>query len=343
MKRVLLLCLALVLSISLCSCVKSETRSKTFFEYFDTVSAVYSYAGDSEERFREMYTGVEELLSKYHMLFDIYDSYEGINNLKTINDNAGVAPVSVSPELIEFLLYAREMYEVTDGEMNIAMGSVLRLWHECREKADKDPENAVIPSKEELLIASEHTSISSIVIDEEAGTVYISDPYCSIDVGAVGKGFATVKVSEWLESMGAYGYVLNFGGSIRVIGTKPGGGGFITGITNPDKESVEPFATTVTLKNIYCVTSGNYERYYTVGGVDYHHVIDRDTLMPADYFSSVTVLSDDGALADTLSTALFCMPLEDGMKLASKTGVEVIFIDTEYNVTMTEGVKKLTK
>ena len=343
MKRILLLCLAFLLCISLSSCVKSEIRSKTFFEYFDTVSAVYSYAGDSEDRFCEMYTGVEELLLKYHMLFDIYDSYEGINNLKTVNDNAGVAPVSVAPELIEFLLYAKEMYEVTDGEMNIAMGSVLRLWHECRENADKDPENAAIPTDESLLLASEHTSIDSVVIDEVEGTVYISDPYCSIDVGAVGKGYATMKVSEWLESMGAYGYVLNFGGSIRVVGTKPGGGGFITGITNPDRESTEPFVATVTLKNVYCVTSGNYERYYTVGGERYHHVIDKDTLKPADYFSSVTVLSNDGALADTLSTALFCMPLEDGIELANKTGVDVIFVDTEYNVTMTEGVKKLTK
>ncbi len=342
MRKVFLLLLILILCTSLFSCTK-ETMSKTFFEYFDTVSVVYSYAGDSEERFSEMYRGVEEILSKYHMLFDIYEDYEGINNLKTVNDNAGVAPVSVSVELIEFLLYAKEMHEVTGGEMNIAMGSVLRLWHECRENADKDPENVTVPSKESLEEASRYTSIDSIVIDEENRTVYISDPLCSIDVGAVGKGFATAKVSEWLEAMGADGYVLNFGGSIRVIGGKPGGGGFITGITNPDRDSDEPFVATVILKNIYCVTSGNYERYFTVGDVNYHHIIDKDTLLPADYFSSVTVLSNDGALADTLSTALFCMPLEEGMELAQKTGVDVIFVDTEYNVTMTEGVKKMTR
>lgn len=342
MRKFILLLVALILCASLFSCAK-EIRSKTFFEYFDTVSVVYSYAGDSEENFKEMYGGVERILSKYHTLFDIYDTYEGINNLKTVNDNAGIAPVSVSSELIEFLLYAKEMYEVTDGEMNIAMGSVLKLWHECREKAENDPEGATVPSAESLEEASRHTSIDSIVIDPEAGTVYISDPYCSIDVGALGKGYATVKASEWLEAMGAYGYVLNFGGNVRVIGGKPSGGGFITGITNPDKNSDEPFVATVILKNVYCVTSGDYERYYTVGDERYHHIIDKDTLYPSQYFSSVTVISNDGALADTLSTALFCMPLEDGMRLAEKTGVGVIFVDKEYNVTMTEDVKKLTR
>ena len=75
------------------------------------------------------------------------------------------------------------------------------------------------------------------------------------------------------------------------------------------------------------MTSGVYERYFTVNGQQYHHIIDRDTLLPAAYFASLTVITRDSALADALSTALFCMPLEEGMKLAETIGgVEVLWI-----------------
>lgn len=339
---------AMLLSLCLCigalaSCSKKEkepeTQAESYYDFFDTVSVVMSYKGDTAEEFSKNSEAVAALLREYHKLFDIYYEYDGINNLKTINKNAGKAPVKVDTKLIDFLLYCKEIYNVTGGKTNIAMGSVLKLWHDAREAGLDSPENAKIPGEAELLEASLHTDINSLVIDKEAGTVLISDPKMQLDVGAIGKGYATEKAAEMLIGMGVSSYVLNIGGNIRAIGTKPGGKAWVTGITNPDKLSSQAFVTEIEISDTSIVTSGNYERFYTVDGKRYHHIIDPETLMPSSYFASVSVILKDSAMADALSTALFCMSYEEGAKLAERIGADVIWVRENGVVLMTAGVK----
>lgn len=311
-----------------------------YFTFFDTVSYVYSYANDSQEDFQARCDGVSEILGKYHKLFDIYYEHTGVTNLRTINQNAGGEPLEVDRELIDFLLYAKELYEKTNGEMNIMMGSVLKLWHDCRTAATSDPSNATIPAKEELDAANLHTAMSALEIDAENNTVRISDPKASIDVGALGKGYATEMAAQYLYDIGAESYVLNVGGNIRIIGHKPDGSGWATGIKNP--ANPEQYAMRVTIADISCVTSGNYERYFTVNGKKYHHVIDKDTLMPSEYFASVTIFTPDSGLADALSTALFSMSYEDGLALVSELGnVEVLWITSDGTQYYTDGIEKM--
>lgn len=303
-----------------------EPRGKVYYTYFDTVSYVYDYTGDSAERFDDRSAEVSHLLLEYHQLFDIYHEYSGVVNLCTINKAAGGDALEADEKLIEFLLYAKEMYTLTDGEMNVMLGSVLRLWHESREAAEADPAAAAIPSEDELLEAFAHTSIDALEIDPVKNTVRISDPKAAIDVGALGKGYATERAAEYLERDGAEGYVLNIGGNIRCIGTKPDGSSWVTAIRNPDRSS-DDFACRIRIRDMSCVTSGIYERYFTVAGQRYHHIIDKDTLFPAAYYDSLTVLTHDSALADALSTALFCMPWEESKELAESIGgVEVLWI-----------------
>ena len=221
---------SLLLSLSfillLCSCGLADprpikTQSKQYYEYFDTVSAIYSYLGDTEEEFAANCAVVSSVLGEYHKLFDIYYEYSEINNLRTVNRNAGKAPVKVDGKLIDFLLYAKEIYALTDGETNIAMGSVLKLWHDCREDAFDNPSAAVIPTDAELLEAAAHTDINNLIIDEENSTVYLADPNMRLDVGALGKGYATERAREALVARGVTSYVLNIGGNISAIGEKP--------------------------------------------------------------------------------------------------------------------------
>ena len=234
--------------------------------------------------------------------------------------------MEVDERLIDFLLDAREMYELTGGEMNVMLGAVLRLWHDCREAAESDPSHAAIPAQEQLEEAYRHTDISLLEIDEEKRTVRIADAAASIDVGALGKGYATERAAEYLEREGARGYVLNIGGNIRCIGDRPDGSGWVTAVRNPDS-AAEDFACRLRIRDTACVTSGVYERYFTVSGTRYHHIIDRDTLFPAAYYDSLTVVTRDSALADALSTALFCMPQEEGEELAETIGgVEILWI-----------------
>lgn len=344
-KGVLALCLALALVLSLAGCSgkaqTAEPRGNSYFTYFDTVSYVFDYAGDSAEQFENRSAEVSGILEEYHKLFDIYHEYSGINNLCTVNRLAGGEPVSVDEKLIDFLSYAKELYEKTNGEMNVMMGAVLKLWHECRTAAGDDPSAARLPSQQELSEAAAHTDISLLEIDRENGTVRIADPKASLDVGAVGKGYATERAADYLTQEEACGYVLNVGGNIRIIGTKPDGSGWITGVRDPNDPDGN-FALRLLLSDTACVTSGSYERYYTVDGVRYHHIIDRDTLYPAGYFSSLTVITKDSALADTLSTALFCMSYEDGLALISAfDGVEVLWIYPDGAMEYTAGLAPL--
>ena len=317
-----------------------EKQARSFYEYFNTVCVVISYKGDSAEEFDVNCNEISALLDDYHKLFDIYYEYAGVNNLMTINKNAGIAPVKVDERLIDFLLYAKEIYDLTEGKTNVAMGSVLSLWHHEREWGIDDPENAELPDPAALEEAAKHTDINCVIIDETENTVYLSDPNMSLDVGALGKGYATEKAAELLMAKGVTSYVLNFGGNIRAIGTKVNGDGWLTGITNPDKESEESFVCKVNIKDISLVTSGDYERYYIVDGVKYHHIIDPKTNMPAKYFSSISIFTEDSGLADALSTALFCMSYEDGLALINKIGgVDAIWVTFSGEVKSTGGIE----
>ena len=317
---------------------EAERREKIFFGCFDTVCTVYSYAGDTEEDFAENCREIEKFLEKYHRLFDIYNEYDGINNLCTLNKHAGGEALEIDRELIDFLLYAKELYAKTNGEMNIMMGSVLSLWHQCRTDASNG--NLHLPDDAALSEAGKHTSIDLLEIDEQSGTVRITDPQASVDVGALGKGYAAEMIAKYLEGVGAEGYVLDLGGNIRAIGSKPNGDGWVTGIRSPF--SAEQYSKKLILSDTSCVTSGNYERYFELDGVKYHHIIDKDTLNPAKYFASVTVITKNSALADALSTALYCMSYEDGLATVEAIGdVEVLWIFNDGSMYMTDGLSAL--
>ena len=339
----LLLCLLLLTA--LVGCAEEEQKNEplgmVYFTYFDTVSYVYSYAGDPAELFEERSAGVSRILQEYHQLFDIYHEYAGINNLCTVNRLAGGDPVPVDEKLIDFMLYAGEIYNITGGEMNVMMGSVLRPWHDCRTAADSDPANAKLPDMDLLQAAAMHTDFSALEIDAVNNTLRITDPEASIDVGALGKGYATEKAAAYLEEQNISGYVLNIGGNIRIIGTKPDGSGWKTGLRDPFGDG---YVAYLDLADTSCVTSGNYERFYTVDGKKYHHIIDKDTWMPAEYFSSLVIVCKDSGLADGLSTALFCMPYEEGYAIVEKLdGVEALWILNDGEIRSTDGLKDKIK
>ena len=181
----------------------AQRYSTIFYDAFDTVTQVIAYC-DSEEEFSRQMDALHADLLEYHRLYDIYNDYDGVVNVKTINDNAGVAPVQVDDKILGMLELARQMYDTTNGKLNIAMGSVLRIWHDYREAAEANTNEAdnKLPEQEALDAAARHCDISNLVIDENARTVYLSDPDMSLDVGSVGKGYAVEMVAQAAEARG---------------------------------------------------------------------------------------------------------------------------------------------
>ncbi len=312
--------LVIILVISLCA-PDDEVRRRTYYGYFDTVCTVSDYSGGGEESFEEICEIISDELRYYHRLFDIYETYDGVTNVASLNAMAGGGPIPVDEELFLFLEYCVDIERLTSGEVNIAMGSVLSLWHDLREQGER------IPTEAELRAAAEHTAITSLLLDRDSMTAEITDPNASLDVGAIAKGYATERIAETLARRGISGYVLDFGGNLRAVGTKPNGDGWSAGVQNPDTFSDLRYVYELTVSDASLVTSGDYERYYTVDGKRYHHIIDKDTLMPSEYFASVTVTCRDSGLADALSTALFTMSYEDGVTLISSLdGVGAIWV-----------------
>jgi len=343
MKRIIsaLLLFSLALSVLfLPSCSGQSAgayNSRTFYEYFDTVGTFYDYKGLSETEWSELCETVEGELKAYHELYDIYNEYDGLTNIATINANAGRGAVKVDKKIIELLTLSKELYALTGGEMNIAMGAVLSIWHDCREAAEKSPDAARVPSEEELKAAAEHTDISDLIIDADAGTVELCDPEMSLDVGAVAKGYAVEMVAKLVEENYGGGFVLDVGGNLRCVGSKPDGSGWTAGIRNPDTTALETIVYKTEIKNAALVTSGSYERFYTVDGVRYHHIINSETLFPESYYASVSVLTSSSALSDALSTALFNMEYEELVSFVEKSGGIFVIIVTEDGEVKTIG------
>lgn len=338
MKRFLSLILAILL-LSGCSLTQSQPKqyNATFLELFDTVTAMTGLS-DSQETFTTNAQAVRDALEVYHQLFDIYNDYDGINNLKTINDNAGIAPVKVDRKIIDLLLDCKAYYDLTGGLVDVTMGAVLQLWHEARSDGLDDPAHAYLPDQAALEEAATHRGWEYIVIDEDASTVYISDPDVSLDVGAIAKGWAAQQVSTIVPQ----GMMLSVGGNVCAPGPKDEQGTrWVVGVQDPDGGN--EYLHTIYLSSGSVVTSGDYQRCYMVDGKIYHHIIDPATLYPSTHWRSVTIVCDDSGLADALSTALFLLPLEDGKALLERCGANAMWVDLDGECYYTPGFEEIIR
>ena len=326
MRRVL--CIFCVLCVVLSGCSpKPETKkyTATYLTLFDTVTTIVGFS-ESEEAFGEVAQAIHDELLVYHQLFDVYNDYAGINNIKTINDNAGIAPVQVDGKIMALLKDCKAYYVFTGGKVNAAMGSVLQLWHEARNDGINDPANAYLPDMQALTEAAEHIDPNRIIIDEAASTIYLSDPDMRLDVGAIAKGWAAQKVAESAPA----GLLISVGGNVCATGPKDADGTpWVVGIQDPDGGD---YLHTIYVSSGSVVTSGDYQRAYAVDGQVYHHIIDPVTLYPSSYWRSVMVVCEDSALADALSTALFVLPLEEGKALLERSGAEAMWVDADGKI-----------
>ncbi|MBP5209547.1 MAG: FAD:protein FMN transferase [Clostridia bacterium] len=306
------------LLLPLCGCWLDALRYRPFsvseYDTFDTVVTLYGYETD-ESVFRTRADAAVARLTELHRMMDIYHEYDGMVNLATVNRLAGGEPVEVPRELFDLLALGYQIHEMTDGAVNVALGAVTRLWHECRLEAESDPEAARLPDPDALAEAARHCDITQMILDPDACTVTLTDPAMSLDVGALGKGWAADLLADTMTALGCAHYAINLGGNLRMIGKKPDGSDWTVGVQNPEGPDAE-YLCRLALSSLSLSTSGSYQRCYTVDGVRYHHIIDPATGYPADHgYTSVSVLTFSAAMADALSTYLFLLSEEDGRAL----------------------------
>lgn len=313
----------------------------TIYEYFDTITTFTAYC-KNEEEFNKYKDLVEQRMAEYHKLFNNYDKFNKVNNFSTINENAGKEKVKVDKKIIDILKEGKKWYKETDGDINIAYGRVLKIWLDLREKSEKDPENIKLPSDKQLEEAGKYRNIDAIEIDEKNQTAYINDKNVQIDIGGIGKGYATELIKKELMEKGLQTGILSVGGDVAIIGKNPTrpSGKFKIAIKDPSLSEDHPYASVVSVNKTSVVTSGDYERYFEIDGKKYHHIIDPDTNYPSTKFKSVSVITDNIAYADALSTALFIKDLEEGKELVKKFNAEAYWIDKDGNTFKTENWDK---
>jgi len=343
-----LLLLALSLALIFPGHAEMNRYSSVFMDTFDTVITLIGFA-DSQQTYDMWSNAVHEQYIYMHKLFDTYHSYEdeGIVSVYTLNQKAAKEPVAVDPILYGLLKFCKSNYELCREQTNIAMGSVLSIWHNYRDAGLDDPLRAQLPPMEALEAAVPHTDIDNLILDDENMTVYFADPDMKLDVGAVAKGYATEIVGQMLLAGDMNSYIISAGGNVR-LGNPPldGRKGWGVGIQDPDGAifGLSDIVETLFIANGSVVTSGDYQRFYTVDGKNYHHLIDPDTLMPAGHFRSVSIITRDSGYADMLSTAAYLMPYEESRAFVeSLDGVEAIWLFPDGTKIMTDGAAKIAK
>ena len=355
MAKLVAVVLATTMLMTACTTTQEEKKNEKepvytkyqvqFLGAFDTVIQLMGYTQTKEE-FEVYAKQGQDRFTELNELFDRFDSYEGVNNIKTINDNAGITPVVVDPIIIDLIEFSIEWYDHTDGKINIAMGPVLEIWHGYMAQYSNNPEGAKLPPMEELEQAASLANIEDIIIDHQASTVFLKEKGMMIDVGAIAKGYATEMVATELATTGLDSLLLSAGGN--VVAKNPpkdsSRDSWNIGIKNPFIDVEDPQSGSVnivSLNNIAVVSSGDYERFYMVEDERVHHIIDPETLMPASHYRGVTVVTQDSGKADALSTALFTMDYEDSRAFAEKNDLAVMWIMPDGTIQYTQQMEPL--
>ena len=318
MKRLLIIFLCLIMSVLIFSgCSKNVYPITTTQLMMDTVISITIYDGDSK-----VIDGAVELCRKYENILS--RTIEG-SDIYRINHSNG-EPVTVEKETADLLKYALDISRNSNGAFDPTILPLVELW---------DVANATsVPDKEKIATAKVNIDYHNI---EVKSTTVTAKNNAQVDLGGIAKGYIADKVYEYLASNGVTSAVINLGGNTALLGNKHGED-FSVGIQKPfAKNGV--LSAILMLDDKTAVTSGIYQRYFEADGKIYHHILDTKTGYPIDNkISSVTVITDSSTIADGLSTACLALGIEKGTALAKHYDAELIFITSDGEITLTEGL-----
>lgn len=283
-----------------------DSRNRIEGDYFDTVNSIEAYAP------RELLEAAMEECASYHRLLS---KSEKSSDVWRINHAEG-KPVSVSEHTMRILRTGQEVYEASEGAFNLTVGAATSLWNFKAEKPK-------LPDPEAIRLALTKMEAGRIVLEEDR--VIVPAGMC-VDVGGIAKGYIADRVAEFLRARGVTSGLLNFGGNVITIGTKPEGEPWMIGLQKPDGVTGRDFWAAFPSADETAVTSGTYERGFTLNGIRYHHLLDPRTGWPVqNEVETVTLIGRSSLLADAVSTACFVLGPGKGIPLAARFDMKVIY------------------
>lgn len=295
-----------------------ESRTLTLTDVgFDTPITIKTTS--TEDEFNKYVQIVQNTFIECNELFDVYHTYDDHVSLMEINESARNHPVEVDERIIEVLNDARKAHEI-NPKFDVSQGKLIQVW-----KQAFDAEEPALPALEDIEQSINPDSMDAVKV--EGNTIELTNDIAALDFGAIAKGYTTQLAADRLEEAGMTSGFLNAGGNVILIGQKTDGSDWRVGVQDPDSNG--SVLSYITSEPTCLVTSGDYQRYMIVDGKRYSHIIDPSTGYPSEYMRSVTVIHDDSAYCDAMSTALFCLPVEEGIALCEQSDLQAIWmVDT---------------
>ena len=333
----------IIITLSACS---KNSPSKDSLNPTPTVSEIEDSAPISKSSFKlntivsiTLYDSQDE--SIIDEAFQLCDYYENLlsrtkkeSEIYKLNEE-GHNGYTVSDETIELLTIGLNYSQLSNGGFDLTLEPLTSLWNIGTSEAR-------LPSPKEIEDKLDHIGYQYLKLD--GNTVTFEKEGMGVDLGAIAKGYIADKIKEFLLSKGVNSAIINLGGNILCVGDKPNGSPFMVGIQKPFKDRNETIAV-VEINDLSVVSSGIYERYFTEGGKNYHHILNPTTGYPYENdLISVTIISEKSVDGDALSTSCFALGLEEGMKLIeSLPNTYAVFITSDYELHYTEGFKENIK
>lgn len=323
-KKYFFLIISLILFIIITGCNQKNATStpiiKTDF-YFDTVISITLYDSDKAYLIDECF----ELCEKYENIFSKTIKTSDISKINSANGST----ITIDKETVTLISTGLHYSSLTDGYFDITVGGLSELW---------DFQAKRIPDSKDIEYALQNTNYNYIQMN--TNQITISNPDTKIDVGGIAKGYVADKLKDYLLENGIKSGIIDLGGNVLLIGSKPDNSNYNIGIAKPFGKANETI-TVIRTSDKSIVTSGNYQRYFSdEDGHLYHHILNPHTGYPVNNgLNSVTIISDKSIDGDALSTSCFVLGMNDGIKLIEDMeGTEAIFIDSKNNITLSSGL-----
>lgn len=319
--------LFLILFVFLTSCsiaqdIIIDKRYQLLGVNFD-ISVVYS---DSSKAIQYIHSAVEEV----KRIEACISSWKSDSQTSEINRQAGKSAVNVDPILFDLIQRAIRVSTLTNEAFDITVGPLLNVWK-------FDGSMTSLPSNKQLSTQLKLIGSDQITLDTKNHSVMLQQAGMSIGFGAIGKGFIAEHIKQFLQKQGIQGGLIGAGGDLVFWGNHPKTEQWKIAIANPN--GGEPLCW-LELSDNAVVTSGDYEKFVTIDGKKYAHIIDPRTGMPAEGLKSVTVICPNAELADALATATFVLGPQKGLELLNQLkGVEGILITSSDELLTTEDIQ----